>query len=258
VARRLGLDVPRDPPGPRVIDPARSFDRAAAEYELARPGYPAAALDVLPLGADAEVLDLGAGTGKLTRVLIEHYRRVVAVEPLDGMRGILEDVVPAAESHAGSAEAIPLPDGAVDGVFAGQAFHWFANGEAVAEIARVLRPGGVLVLIWNEPDDPSPLPEAYRAYLHELHAPSLEAVRSGPSWAEVVGRGPFGELHEASVAHEQAQDRTGVLAFAQSVSWVAHRPDPERERIMRDLDALLPAGPFTFPMSAHVNWAVRA
>jgi SAM-dependent methyltransferase len=242
-----------------MIDPARSFDRAAAEYERARPTYPAAALDTLPLGSDAEVLDLGAGTGKLTRVLTARYRRVVAVEPLDGMRRILEEVVPAARSLPGSAESIPLPDSSVDGVFAGQAFHWFANHEAVLEIARVLRPGGVLCLIWNEPiDEGSPLPGPYRAYLRELQAPSLEAVRSGPSWAEVVGGGPFGDLHEASVAHEQMQDRLGVLELAQSVSWVAHRPKDERERIGRDLDAMLPAGPFTFPMVAHVNWAVRA
>ncbi len=240
-----------------MIDPARSFDRAAREYECARPGYPAAALDALPIGADAEVLDLGAGTGKLTRTLAGRYRRIIAVEPLDGMRAILERAVPAAESHAACAEAIPLRDSSVDGVFAGQAFHWFANDQAVAEIARVLRPGGVLCLIWNEPTDPSPLPVPYRAYLRELHAPSLEAVQSGPSWAEVIGRGPFGELHEASIAHEQVQDREGVLAFAQSVSWVAHRPDDERERIARDLDALLPPGPFVVPLSAELNWSVR-
>jgi SAM-dependent methyltransferase len=241
-----------------VIEPARSFDRAAEEYERARPEYPDALVDLLPLDPDAEVLDLGAGTGKLTRVLVRRYANVSAVEPLDGMRAILEAVVPEAHSLAGTAEAIPLPDGAVDGVFAGQAFHWFANDQAVSEIARVLRPGGVLCLTWNEPDEPSPLPEVYRAYLRRLHAPSLDAVREGLSWAEVVGRGPFGPLREDSVAHEQVQQRDGVLDFARSVSWIAHRPDDERESIMRDLDALLPAGPFTFPMRAHLNWTVRA
>jgi SAM-dependent methyltransferase len=251
------LDVSRDPTGTRVIDPARSFDRAAIEYEQARPGYPAGLLDVLPLGPDAEVLDLGAGTGKLTRVLAERYRRVIAVEPLDGMRGILAEVVPAAESLAGSAEAIPLPDASVDGVFAAQAFHWFANEEAVAEIARVLRPGGILCPIWNESSDQSPLPDVYRAYLRTLHLPRAEEVAGHP-WAEVVARGPFGEIHEASVPHEQVQARENVLAFARSVSWIAHRPEEERERIMRDLDALLPAGPFTFSMAAGVNWTVRA
>ena len=240
-----------------MIDPAHSFDRAAIEYERARPGYPAAILDLLPLGDDAEVLDLGAGTGKLTRVLRERYRRVLAVEPLDGMRAILEQVVSGAESLAGTAEDIPLADASVDGVFAGQAFHWFANDAAIEEIARVLRPGGMLALVWNEGAAPSPLPEGYRAYLRTLHRPSLDAVQAGPSWAEVVGRGPFGELFEGSARHEQTQDREGVLEFAQSVSWIAHRPDDERAEIMSELDALLSAGPFTFPMVANVNWAVR-
>jgi len=143
------------------IEPARSFDRAAVEYEQARPGYPEGVLDLLPLEANATVLDLGAGTGKLTRVLTSRYARVIAVEPLDGMRAILERVVPAAESLAGTAEAIPLPDASVDAVFAAQAFHWFANDDAIAEIARVLRPAGVLCVIWNESVAPSPLPEPY-------------------------------------------------------------------------------------------------
>jgi ubiquinone/menaquinone biosynthesis C-methylase UbiE len=251
------MDLPRDSEGARVIDLGRSFDRAAVEYERARPGYPAALLTLLPLGPEAEVLDLGAGTGKLTRVLAARYHRVVAVEPLDGMRAILEQVVPGVESLAGSAESIPVADASVDAVFAGQAFHWFANDEAVAEIARVLRPGGLLALVWNESIDPSPLPEAYSAYLHRLHAPALAVFESAPSWAEVVARGPFGELHEAKVAHEQVQGRDGVLGFAQSVSWIAHRPDEERGQIMGELDALLPEGPFTFRMDANVTWAVR-
>ena len=240
-----------------MIEPSRSFDRAAIEYEQARPGYPAGALEVLPLGPETVALDLGAGTGKLTRVLGERYRRVIAVEPLDGMRSILEAVVPRAETLAGTAEAIPLPDASVDAVFAAQAFHWFANDAAVAEIARVLRPGGILCPIWNENVDASSLPEAYRAYLHTLHLPRAEDVAGDP-WADVVARGPFGEIHEASVPHEQVQERNAVLAFARSVSWIAHRPEEERDRIMRDLDALLPAGPFSFGMRSDVNWAVRA
>jgi SAM-dependent methyltransferase len=239
-----------------LIEPSRSFDRAAIEYEQARPGYPAGVLDVLPLGPAAEVLDLGAGTGKLTRVLATRYRRVIAVEPLDGMRGILEATVPAAESLAGSAESIPLPDASVDAVFAAQAFHWFANDVAVAEIARVLRPGGILCAIWNESVAPSPLPESYRAYLRTLSQPRTDVP--GHPWAEVVARGPFGEIHDVAVEHEQVQTHEGVLAFAQSVSWIAHRPHEEREQIMRDLDELLPAGPFTFQISAGVNWTVRA
>ncbi len=241
-----------------MIDPARSFDRTAVEYERTRPGYPEALLDLLPLGPDASVLDLGAGTGKLTRLLTTRYARVVAVEPLARMRAILERVVPAAESHPGTAEAIPLPDGAVDGVFAGQAFHWFANDEALAEIARVLRPGGVLSLIWNGPDEEraSPLPEPYLAYLDELRA--IAAFNDSPPWQDVLARGPFGEVHENAVPHDHVLDRAGLLDNARTVSWIASRPDDEQEAIRERLDQLLPDGPFAIPNLAHVMWVVRA
>jgi ubiquinone/menaquinone biosynthesis C-methylase UbiE len=240
-----------------VIDPARSFDRAAAEYEAARPEYPASLLDLLPIERHATVLDLGAGTGKLTRLLARRYRDVVAVEPLDGMRAILETIVPEARSLAGSAEAIPLADASVDAVFAAQAFHWFATDDAVTEIARVLRSGGVLCLIRNENTEPSPLPADYRTYLHALLAPSVTAVRAAAPAAEVLARGPFGELRREAVTHEQVQDREGVLAFAQSVSAVAHLPEAERAKIAHDLDSMLPPGRFAFPMTAEVTWTVR-
>jgi SAM-dependent methyltransferase len=241
-----------------LADRARSFDRAAEEYERARPEYPPAVLDVLPLGADAEVLDVGAGTGKLTRLLTHHYRRVIAVEPLDGMRAILERVVPGAESHKGSAEAIPLPDASVDGVFAGQAFHWFANDEAIAEIARVLRPGGVLALVWNEPDDarPSPMPE-FQAYFEELHNAGMSIFEDAPPWQEVIARGPFGEVHESAVPHDHVLDRAGVLDNARSVSWIASLQDEERDVIMHRIDDLLTGGPFAIPNRANTMWAVR-
>src|SRR6476469_9697428 len=101
-----------------VIDPARSFDLAAEEYEATRPSYPDEVLDLLPITTDATVLDLGAGTGKLTRVLARRYAHVIAVEPLDGMRRILERVVPDVQALAGTAEEIPLDDASVEAVFA--------------------------------------------------------------------------------------------------------------------------------------------
>jgi SAM-dependent methyltransferase len=238
---------------------ARSFDRAAEEYERARAEYPPELLDGLPLHEVAEVLDLGAGTGKLTRLLTKRYRRVIAVEPLDGMRAILERVVPEAESHAGTAEAIPLADASVDAVFAAQAFHWFANDEALAEIARVLRPGGVFALVWNEPDEerPSPLPEEYETYIRELHTAGMSIFEDAPPWQEVIGRGPFGEVHEAAVPHDHVLDREGLLDNARSVSWVATLPDDERNAVLRRLDELLTDGPFAIPNRGNIMWAVR-
>ncbi|MBA3842800.1 MAG: class I SAM-dependent methyltransferase [Actinobacteria bacterium] len=242
-----------------MIEPARSFDRAADEYERARASYPSALLDAVPVAADAEVLDLAAGTGKLTRVLTQRYRRVIAVEPLGGMRAILERVVPDAEALAGSAEAIPLADESVDAVFVAQAFHWFANDAALGEIARVLRPGGILCLVWNEHDDEreSPLPAAYVERIAELHASALQAVRAAPPWSEVIARGPFGDVRELAVAHDHVLDRAGVLDNARSTSWIARRPDDDREAIMGELGALLNGGVFAIPNRANAMWTVR-
>lgn len=239
-----------------MVDPARSFDRAAPEYEQARPSYPAELLDVLPLPADSTVLDLGAGTGKLTRVLVQRYARVIAVEPLDGMRGILERVVPEAEALPGTAERIPAADASVDGVFAAQAFHWFATDDAVSEIARVLRPGGVFADVWNENEEPSPFPAAFRARLDELFAGPRASAEDEEREA-VVARGPFGTPLRDSVRHEQVQDREAALAFLRSVSLVARLPEPERESLLAELGRLLPPGDYVFPLQAHIRWAVR-
>src|SRR5207248_3337377 len=139
---------PRVPPGGCwLTEQARSFHRAAAEYDRGRPSWPPAVLDRLPLADESTVLDLGAGTGKLTRVLADRYARVIAVEPLDELRAILAERVPEADVRGGVAEAIPAGDAEVDGVFAAQSFHWFANDLAMREIARVLRPGGVPALL---------------------------------------------------------------------------------------------------------------
>jgi len=240
-----------------LIARARSFDRAAEAYEAARPSYPDALLELVPLPRRATVLDLAAGTGKLTRVLVRRYARVLAVEPLDGMRSILEAVVPQAESRAGSAEAIPLPDGAVDGVFAAQAFHWFATDQAVGEIARVLRPGGVFVDVWNETVDPSPLPDGYRERVEAFFDSAPKTGVTLEDRADAVARGPFGDPQHALVRHEQRQSRAAVLEHLSSVSAVAHLPVEEGAALLAELGALLPEGEYVFHIEANARWAVR-
>ena len=230
---------------------AKSFDRVAEAYERGRPGWPPEVLDLLPVPDEATVLDLGAGTGKLTRRLAARYAHVIAVEPLDEMRAILAERVPQAEALPGAAEAIPLHDGAVDAVFIGQAFHWFANDVAVAEIARVLRSGGVLARMWNEAADPCPLPPEYDRRLTELH----EAMRPPPVPDDVFEGKPFGELHEGAVDHEHVSTRDEVLAFAASVSWIANRED--RDEVLAELASLLPEGDYTFRMQTNFEWAKR-
>jgi SAM-dependent methyltransferase len=132
---------------------ARSFGVAAGAYERARPTYPDAAVDwLLPAGART-VLDLGAGTGKLTRSLVARGLEVTAVEPLAEMRASLAASLPEVRALEGTAEAIPLADDSVDAITVAQAWHWVDPERATAEAARVLRPGGTLGLIWNRRDE---------------------------------------------------------------------------------------------------------
>jgi A/G-specific adenine glycosylase len=139
---------------------ATGFEAGAAAYELARPGYPDEAVAVLVgmlgIAAGVQVLDLAAGTGKLTRRLIELGASVIAIEPVRGMRRELQQAVAGVEVLDGTAESIPLADASVDVVTVAQAFHWFDAPLALAEIARVLRPGGGLAILWNERDESTP------------------------------------------------------------------------------------------------------
>ena len=131
---------------------ARVFGATAEEYERFRPTYPPAAVDwLLPPGA-TRVADVGAGTGKLTGPLLARGVEVAAVEPDPAMLAVLRREHPAAVPYLAGAEALPLPDHSVDAVLAGQAWHWFDHARAVPEVLRVLRPGGVLGLVWNGPD----------------------------------------------------------------------------------------------------------
>ena len=130
-----------------------SFGSEAAAYERGRPSYPPEAIDwLLPPGA-RDVLDLGAGTGKLTTRLVERGLEVIAVDPIAEMLELLSSALPDTPALLGTAEQIPLPDNSVDAVLVAQAWHWFDPEQAVAEVARVLRPGGRLGLVWNTRDE---------------------------------------------------------------------------------------------------------
>ena len=149
---------------------AAGFARAADAYERGRPGYPPEAIAhlVAELGLwdGTTVLDLAAGTGKLTRVLQATGATVIAVEPVEAMRRVLSEAVPGVEVRAGTAEAIPVADGSLDAVTVAQAFHWFDAGRALHEIYRTLRPGGGLGLIWNMFDTSIDWVAALQALVH--------------------------------------------------------------------------------------------
>lgn len=151
---------------------ATAFAGQAGLYARLRPGYPAAALELaVPAGA-SRVLDLGAGTGKLTGPILAGGIQVVAVEPLQAMLAELRRRFPAALAVSGTAEHIPLADGTVDAVLVGQAFHWFDPAKALPEMARVLRPGGALSLLWNHDDDTDPLVREVQSALDDAGRPA--------------------------------------------------------------------------------------
>jgi SAM-dependent methyltransferase len=232
---------------PRV---GRTFGRVAEAYERTRPGYPLAAIEraaeELGLARDATVLDLGAGTGKLTRVLREVFAEVVAVEPDDEMRAFV-----GGDARAGTAEAIPLGDAQVDAVFAGAAFHWFEPEPTLAEIRRVLRPGGGLVLLWHDwwETERPPLPTEFRAILDELWARFEPARQSNHDWRRDVA--PLGEAQFAETRGLSGRDFADLTLTA---SGPAFLDDDEREAIARRVYPLM-APSYELTVTTTVAWA---
>jgi SAM-dependent methyltransferase len=244
--------------------PPDAFGRTAREYELGRPEWPEELLDrviaELGLGRDAVVLDLGAGTGKLTRALVRRFARVVAVEPDDAMRRVLEEVVPGAESHEGRGEAIPLPDDSVDAVFSAEAFHWFANPSALAEIVRVLRARGALVVFWNIGLEYPDLGEEVERLIDETMerggVPGLPKVLSG-EWRGPIADAGFVELREDEVERELVNDRQGWIANLLSTSSIAVQPDEDRDAFAARLRELVPAGELRRLVRTVAYWTRR-
>jgi ubiquinone/menaquinone biosynthesis C-methylase UbiE len=215
---------------------ARSFDALAEEYERGRPGWPPAALDAmdarLGLGSRSVVLDLAAGTGKLTRLLVPRYASVIAVEPLEGMRAVLERVVPGARTLAGTAEAIPLPDASVDAVAVGEAIHWFDADGAAAEMARVLRPGGGVAVLYNRRD----LERDREAWQREVHM-TFQAHRLPPdevdpqdvsAWKAALAA-HIGEPVDEEFEHALFLDVDELLALYSSFSVIGGLPPDRRD-----------------------------
>jgi SAM-dependent methyltransferase len=216
---------------PRVRGPFTAFAAVAGAYERARPGYPEEAVRWLVGDDPCDVLDLGAGTGKLTRSLVALGHRVTAVEPLDEMRAELAAAVPGISAVKGSAEAIPLPDSSLDVVTSAQAFHWFDHAAALPEIARVLRPGGRLALVWNSRDDGDPWTARLSAIIGN------ETV--GPADVEPIdASGLFHEVETAEFGFVQSFDRETLLDLVLSRSYCAKLPPAEREPILEAVGRL--------------------
>jgi SAM-dependent methyltransferase len=247
---------------PPLSAPPDAFGRAARDYELGRPGWPERLLDEvageLGLGPESAVLDLAAGTGKLTRQLVPRFGRVVAVEPDEAMLAVLAEVVPEAELLAGSAYAIPLPDDVVDAVFVAEAFHWFACEETVAEIVRVLRPRGGLVVMWNTQNrhDP-PFPEVANAVIEEAiergGAPGMSKILSG-GWREPLAAAPFEALRERQFDREEPISLDERIAYLLSISSIASQPEAARVEFAERLRELAPDIPYRRLLHTELYW----
>ena len=211
---------------------AASFGGVADVYERSRPGYPADAVRWLAGEAPCDVIDLGAGTGKLTRTLVDLGHRVTAVEPLPEMLDQLRSAVPGATAVEGGAEAIPLPAGSADVVTVAQAFHWFDHGPALVEIARVLRSGGRVALVWNIRDES-------QSYVSELSDAMVgrTGVDTG-SIDPIDASGLFGPVERATFSHVQAVDRETLLELVRSRSYCAVLSAEEQAPVLQNVDDL--------------------
>jgi ubiquinone/menaquinone biosynthesis C-methylase UbiE len=218
---------------------ARSFDRVAATYQRARPSYPLAAVEwVLAQAPGQRVVDLAAGTGKLTQVLVAAGADVVCVEPLANMRAELVRALPAVRVLDGSAEALPLPDASADAVCIAQAFHWFDAERALAEIARVLVPGGSIGLLWNLRDDDVPWVAELTTVMLGAGDVLSDSVRLAPLESDL-----FAAVERREFPNPVEFDRARLREWASSTSRIAVLPEAERERVLADVVRLADVHP---------------
>ncbi|HTP53260.1 MAG TPA: class I SAM-dependent methyltransferase [Anaeromyxobacteraceae bacterium] len=219
--------------------------RGAELYERARPDYPEGAVtwlaQALGLGPGRRALELGAGTGKLSRALTRHGGMLVAVEPVSEMRSELALRAPSALAVGGLAEAIPLRSGSVGAVLCAQSFHWFAGPRAIGEIHRVLAPGGVLGLVWNQRDERVGWVRQLGEVLLPLQG-DAPRFRSG-RWRDALSASAlFGPLEERRFAIEQAGAPEAVVERISSTSFVAALPAARRLEVLGEVRRIVAAG----------------
>ena len=225
------------------MDPrrAQSFGAVADLYALARPTYPVDAVRFCLPPAARRVLDLGAGTGKLTSVLLDVGLEVVAVEPDDAMRALID---PRATALSGTAEQLPLEDHSVDAILVGQAWHWFEVKAALASVRRVLRPGGILGLLWNVIDDSAGWPRALADLVGMEDRLSLVQRDDTRPYEEPDG---LGDWARQLFPHPQAADADHVVANMASRSVIIVQEQDARLELLGRVRDVVPAGRFEIP-----------
>jgi SAM-dependent methyltransferase len=228
-----------------------AFGPEGGNYTAGRPSYPIEAVRwALPDGART-VLDLAAGTGKLTERLLELGLEVHAVEPLAEMRAAIPAVAHAVD---GTAEAIPLPDESVDAVTVGQAYHWFDPPAALAEMRRVLRPNGTIGLFWNMLDDSVPWVAEFADVVDAEERASEIAPDARPVWTGFDG---LSEPEREIFAHAPLYGAERLIAFVVSRSQVILLPDAERAALVERVRAITPGGEFALPLVCEAWRGVR-
>jgi SAM-dependent methyltransferase len=221
---------------------ARSgFTIGAASYERGRPTYPEQAVDWLAgqlrLGPGRTVVDIGAGTGKLTRMLVPTEATVMAVEPVEAMSDLLRQLLPEVELRQGTADNTGLAPASVDAVTAGQAFHWFANPAGLTEFHRILRPGGGLGLIWNQRQRNDPMWVSVDNLIDELRV--SEPDSHSQEWRRVFAESSlFSPLEVASFDQLQLVSSEELVDRVTSISYVAILPPDQKAELARRLRAL--------------------
>lgn len=238
-----------------------SFGAATGDYDTGRPSYPAEAVQWLLDGANrtvADVLDVGAGTGKLTAGLVADGRRVTAVDPDAAMLDKLTANLPGVTTAVGTAESIPVADGAFDAAVLGQAWHWVDAADGSAELGRVLRPGGVLGLIWNIRDERTEWVAELGGAIHLSAAESLIAD-GGPTV-----QGPFGAPDHRRFEWTRPATRSTIEAMFRSRSYYLTATESERQRIedgaatvLDRLGIVSPDATVEFPYITHAYRYVR-
>jgi SAM-dependent methyltransferase len=251
-----------------VHDVAAAGFNDPGDYEAARPSYPSDAVewfvDHLRLSPGRLAADVAAGTGKLTRLLAPSGVRLVAVEPVAGMRASLHSLLADIPLVAGTAEAMPFAASCLDAVTVAQAWHWFDHDRATVEMARVLRPGGRLGLVWNARDRTEPWVDAVWSIMDRVD--KRAPWRDHENWRDSARRAMpgFGELHTAEFRHVQQITPAGVVQRVASVSHVAVLPAPERQAVLDEVGELLATHPVVrgletvaIPYRVDCFWAER-
>ena len=246
----------------------RGFGREADAYERSRPSYPDDAVEWLVrhlrMSRESVVVDLAAGSGKLTRLLVATGADVIAVEPVEAMRRLLHRLLPLVPAVAGTAEALPVKASSLDAVCVAQAFHWFDAEAAFAELARVLRAGGRVGMVWNVRD--RSVDWVGRVWAIMDGAESEAPWRQRTAWREtaLVERADFGPFHRATFRHEQTTTPAGVVDRIRGVSHVAAMEDGRRDEVLVAVRRLLAEHPDTrareelrIPYRVDCYWSER-